>query len=152
MPPHPPPIFRTPRLLARLLRRCPSRHDRASGQLSGRRRLMGMDPRLLSWLRPRPIPGRNGRDIRRDARRLRSRVERAPTNAHRGRFSVWRDQRDWTARKYATRARSEPMPSQRPKSMMTCPYGQNFDSYRLGDNLVHVPYITVAHAMDGIRR
>jgi hypothetical protein len=36
--------------------------------------------------------------------------------------------------------------------MMTCPYGQNFDSHRLGDNLVHVPYITVAHAMDGIRR
>jgi hypothetical protein len=44
------------------------------------------------------------------------------------------------------------MPSQRPKSMMTCPYGQNFDSHRLGDNLVHVPYITMAHAMDGIRR
>jgi hypothetical protein len=36
--------------------------------------------------------------------------------------------------------------------MMTCPYGQNFDSHRLGDNLVHVPYITAAHAMDGIRR
>jgi hypothetical protein len=35
---------------------------------------------------------------------------------------------------------------------MTGTYGQNFDSHRLSDNLVHVPYITVAHAMDGIRR
>jgi hypothetical protein len=50
-------------------------------------------------------------------------------------FRVWRDQRDWTARKYAMRERSEPM-----KSMMTCLYGQNFDSHRLRENLVHVPY------------
>jgi hypothetical protein len=35
---------------------------------------------------------------------------------------------------------------------MTGTYGQNFDSHRLSDNLVHVPYIAVARAMDGIRR
>jgi len=60
-------------------------------------------------------------------------------------FQEWRDQRDWTAKKYAMWARGELMPSQRPNSMMTCPCGQRFDSHRLEDNLIHVPHITARH-------
>jgi len=44
-------------------------------------------------------------------------------------FQEWRDQRDWTARKYAMWERGELMPSQKPNSMMTCPCGERFDSH-----------------------
>ena len=54
----------------------------------------------------------------------------------------WRDQRDWTERKYAMWARGERMPSQKPNSMMRCPCGEMFDSHRLEHTLIHVPHIT----------
>jgi hypothetical protein len=57
-------------------------------------------------------------------------------------FQAWRDQRDWTARKYAMWERGEKLPSQIPSSLMTCPCGKVFDSHRLEENLVHVPHIS----------
>jgi hypothetical protein len=55
-----------------------------------------------------------------------------------GAFEEWRDQRDWTARKYATWARGEKLPSQIPSSMMTCPCGERFDSHDPEGSYVHV--------------
>ena len=40
-------------------------------------------------------------------------------------FQEWRDQRDWTERKYARWERGERMPTQRPSSMMACPCGES---------------------------
>jgi hypothetical protein len=57
-------------------------------------------------------------------------------------FQEWRDQRDWTEKKYAMWARGELMPSQKPNSMMRCPCGEMFDSHRLEHTLIHVPHIT----------
>lgn len=67
-------------------------------------------------------------------------------------FKAYRDQRDWTTRKYAMWERGERFSSQRPNSMMRCPCGETFDSHRLEHTLVHVPHITTAHQVDGIRR
>jgi hypothetical protein len=67
-------------------------------------------------------------------------------------FQEWRDQRDWTARKYAMWERGERMPSQLPNSLMRCPCGETFDSHCLEHTLTHVPHITAAHVADGIRR
>jgi hypothetical protein len=67
-------------------------------------------------------------------------------------FQAWRDQQDWTERKYAMWARGERMPSQKPSSMMRCPCGETFDSHRLEHTLIHVPHITKAHQADEIRR
>jgi hypothetical protein len=39
-------------------------------------------------------------------------------------FQAWRDQRDWTERKYAMWERRERLPSQMPSSLMTCPCGE----------------------------
>jgi hypothetical protein len=61
-------------------------------------------------------------------------------------FQAWRDQRDWTARKYAMWKAGERMPSQKPSSLMTCPSGETFDSHRLEENLVHVPHISAVAA------
>src|SRR5882724_2854028 len=46
-------------------------------------------------------------------------------------FRAWRDQRDWTARKYEMWTTGEKLPSQKPSSMMRCPCGEMFDSHRL---------------------
>jgi hypothetical protein len=59
-------------------------------------------------------------------------------------FQAWRDQRDWTERKYAMWERGERMPSQMPSSLMTCPCGETFDSHRLEHTVIHVPHITAA--------
>jgi hypothetical protein len=57
-------------------------------------------------------------------------------------FQAWREERDWTTRKYAMWERGERMPSQKPSSLMTCRCGQVFDSHRFEDTLVHVPHIS----------
>jgi hypothetical protein len=57
-------------------------------------------------------------------------------------FQEWRDQRDWTERKYAMWERGERLPSQNPSTMMRCPCGEMFDSHRLEHTLIHVPHIT----------
>jgi hypothetical protein len=67
-------------------------------------------------------------------------------------FRAWRDQRDWTARKYSMWERGERMPSQKPGSLMKCPCGEKFDSHRLEDTVLHVPHITAAHRTESIRR
>lgn len=67
-------------------------------------------------------------------------------------FREWRDQRDWTARKYAMWERGELMPSQKPSSLMRCTCGETFDSHQLAHTLIHVPHITAAQRADGIRR
>jgi hypothetical protein len=54
-------------------------------------------------------------------------------------FQEWRDQRDWTARKYALWGAGERLPSQRPSSMMRCICGKTFDSHWLEESLIHVP-------------
>jgi hypothetical protein len=50
-------------------------------------------------------------------------------------FDAWRDQRDWTERKYAMWERGEKLPSQTPTSMMSCPGGERFDSHDPGRQL-----------------
>jgi hypothetical protein len=66
-----------------------------------------------------------------------------PTEAD---FEAWRDQRDWTARKYAIWERGERMPSQKPSSLMRCSCGEVFDSHRLDNTAIHVPHISAAEA------
>ena len=49
-------------------------------------------------------------------------------------FQAWRDQRDWTERKYAIWQAGERLPSQKPSSLMKCRCGcQVFDSHLLVD-------------------
>jgi hypothetical protein len=59
-------------------------------------------------------------------------------------FHAWRDQQEWTDRKYAMWARGEKMPTQKPSSLMTCPCGQVFDSHRLEQTVIHVPHMSAA--------
>jgi hypothetical protein len=59
-------------------------------------------------------------------------------------FQASRDQRDWTARKYAMWERGEKLPSQKPNSLMRCPCCEVFDSHRLENTVIHVPHITAA--------
>jgi len=56
-------------------------------------------------------------------------------------FQEWREQRDWTARKYGMWARGERMTSLTPISMMTCPCGARFDSHYPGGSYVHREHI-----------
>ncbi len=67
-------------------------------------------------------------------------------------FQEWRDQSDWTARKYAMWERGEKLPSQIPTSMMGCPCGVRFDSHDPAGSYVHCGHIYAAQAADGIRR
>ena len=57
-------------------------------------------------------------------------------------FREWRDHRDWTARKYAMWQAGEKLPSQKPSTLMKCVCGQQFDSHRIEDTIIHVPHIT----------
>jgi hypothetical protein len=57
-------------------------------------------------------------------------------------FDRWREQRDWTARKYAMWEAGEKLPSQKPSSLMRCRCGEIFNSHRLEDTVVHVPHIS----------
>jgi hypothetical protein len=59
-------------------------------------------------------------------------------------FQAWREQRDWTARKYALWKTGERLPSQRPNSLMRCACGEVFDSHRLQETLIHVPHLSAA--------
>jgi len=40
-------------------------------------------------------------------------------------FQAWRDQRDWTTRKYAMWQAGERLPSQKPSTLMRCPCGES---------------------------
>jgi hypothetical protein len=67
-------------------------------------------------------------------------------------FQAWRDQRDWTARKYAFWDEGKRLPPNewepgKPCSIyLKCPCGNIFNSHRLEENLVHVPHITQERA------
>jgi hypothetical protein len=63
-------------------------------------------------------------------------------------FQEWRDQHDWTERKYATWERGERLPSQIPTTMMGCPCGARFDSHDPAGSYVHRGHI---HAAEGGR-
>jgi len=63
-------------------------------------------------------------------------------------FQAWRDQRDWTERKYAMWARGE-LPSQKPNSMMGCPCGARFDSHDPGGSYEHRRHIYAAQSGNG---
>jgi hypothetical protein len=67
-------------------------------------------------------------------------------------FQAWRDEQDWTARKYAMWEAGEKLPSQKPNSLMRCPCGEVFDSHRLENTLIHVPHITAEHQAREIHR
>jgi hypothetical protein len=67
-------------------------------------------------------------------------------------FQEWRDQRAWTAEKYAMWDHSEKMPTQKPNSIMPCPCGARFDSHDPAGSYVHRLHIYAAQAADGIRR
>jgi hypothetical protein len=86
---------------------------------------------------------------------LRPSTKPAPTSRQRGEclsnrteadFQAWRDERDWTARKYATWRAGERLPSQKRSSLMRCPCGEIFDSHRLENTVIHVPHMTAAQA------
>jgi hypothetical protein len=63
-------------------------------------------------------------------------------------FQQWRDQRDFTARKYALWDAGQRLPPNewepgKPCSIyMKCPCGEVFNSHRLEENVVHVPHIS----------
>jgi hypothetical protein len=61
-------------------------------------------------------------------------------------FQEWREQRDWTARKYGHVGswRTVAVAAARPASCGgTC--GESFDSHRLIVSLIHVPHLSAAH-------
>jgi hypothetical protein len=66
-------------------------------------------------------------------------------------FQEWRDQRDWTARKYAMWKGGEPLPSQKPNTNMRCPCGERFDSHDPSGSYLHRQHIYEAQARE-IRR
>jgi hypothetical protein len=73
-------------------------------------------------------------------------------------FQAWRDQRDWTARKYAlwdAGKRLEP-PSYGPgkpcSRFMKCPCGEVFAMYEPAEVVLHVPHLSAAQAARASRR
>jgi hypothetical protein len=61
-------------------------------------------------------------------------------------FQAWRDERDWTAQKYAIWDRGEKLPTQLPSSMMRCPCGARFDSHDPAGSYVHRVHIYAEEA------
>jgi hypothetical protein len=66
-----------------------------------------------------------------------------------GAFEEWRHQRDFTERKYAEWDRGE-FPSRIASSMMTCPCGVRFDSWKPAESYDHRGHIYAAE-QQGIR-
>lgn len=62
-------------------------------------------------------------------------------------FQAWRDERDWTDRKYAMWERGERLPSQIPTSLMRCRCGETFDSHVPAATQLHAPHIYAAQAV-----
>ena len=68
-------------------------------------------------------------------------------------FQAWRDQRDWTARKYAlwdAGKRLEPLsygPGKPCGRFRKCPCGEVFDMHGPDAVLVHVPHIAASEAI-----
>jgi hypothetical protein len=66
-------------------------------------------------------------------------------------FQAWRDQRDWTARKYAVHDSGKRLPPNewqpgKPANIfMRCPCGTIFNSRALADTVVHVPHLSAVY-------
>jgi hypothetical protein len=66
-------------------------------------------------------------------------------------FQAWRDQRDWTARKYAVHDSGKRLPPNecepgKPASIfMRCPCGTIFNSRALANTVVHVPHLSAVY-------
>ena len=56
-------------------------------------------------------------------------------------YQKWRDQRDFTAHKYAMWKRGEKFPSQTPNSLMRCICGVTFDSHKTNESYDHRGHI-----------
>jgi hypothetical protein len=56
-------------------------------------------------------------------------------------FQEWRDQRDWTPRKYAMWEAA----ADQHHALLPC--GESFDSHRLEGSLIHVPHLRAAKEM-----
>jgi hypothetical protein len=99
--PHPPPGPRPRQLLAYLFHRRACRHHRAPRRCAARRRSMGMAMRLLSGVKARraDMGQRASFDLARDGFEKAWRV--FSSRRTEAAYQAWRDQRDWTARKYA---------------------------------------------------
>src|SRR5260370_6699006 len=131
-------------MLAHLLRRYPRRHDRDQD-----RQPHDEDP--WEWhcgFYPGSEPGEQQNGTAATFDEARADFECAwrvfLSNRTEADFQAWRDQRDWTARKYAMWEAGERFPSQKPSSLMKCPCGETFDSHRLEHTVIHVPHITEA--------
>ena len=61
-------------------------------------------------------------------------------------YQAWRDQRDFTARKYAKRTRGEKLDSEIPSWLMRCACGVRFDSHVHAMTLIRAPHIYAAQA------
>jgi hypothetical protein len=72
----------------------------------------------------------------------RFRAKRTPAD-----FQAYRDQRDWTERKYAMWERGERLPSQTPTTMMGCPCGARFDSHDPAGSYAHRQHIYAAETV-----
>ncbi|MBR0869004.1 hypothetical protein JQ633_01435 [Bradyrhizobium tropiciagri] len=66
-------------------------------------------------------------------------------------IQAWRDQQNWTERKFALWTRGERLASQQPSSLMRCPCGACFDSHVPAENLIHGPHIYAEQPRDGMR-
>jgi hypothetical protein len=145
---HPPPLPRTARLLAHLLRRCSRRDDcKARRQPIWR---PGIADSIPAAAQGEDETGTSAtfEDARADFERARAVFLSKRTEAD---FQEWRDGRDWHERKYAMWARGKKLPTQKPSSLMKCPRGETFDSHRLEHTVIHVPHISKAQRAHEIR-
>jgi hypothetical protein len=64
-------------------------------------------------------------------------------------FQAWRDQRDWTARKYAGKRLEPPSygPGKPCSRFMKCPCGEVFDMHGSEQVVLHVPHITATETV-----
>jgi hypothetical protein len=67
-------------------------------------------------------------------------------------FEEWRHDRDWRAEVKAKRASGEKLESETPNTLMRCPCGAMFDSWKPAESYPHRAHIYAAQPADGIRR
>src|SRR5882757_1114092 len=132
------------------LRRRPRRHDRDPHRQPARRRSVGMVVRLLSSL----ASGEHQSGTAATFDQARADFEAAwrvfLSNRTEADFQAWRDERDWTARKYAlwdAGKRLEP-PSYGPGKLAhrfrKCPCGEVFVMHGPEEVFLHLPHVTAS--------
>jgi hypothetical protein len=109
---------------------------------------VGLVLRLLSRQPPRGMHERHGQDLRQSRRDFERAWKVFLSNRTEADFKAWREQRDWTERKYAlwdAGKKLEPPgygPGKPCSRFRKCRCGEVFDMHRLEQNLMHVPHIT----------